>query len=456
LSIAATGFALARGTNDVSKTPPAALLAKDAANASRVFAAGVPAAAIIRVSVLAPTLLDLSRISSSPVAVGVVDRTGRLLVADSCTYRPGQAVRLGPCAAEARRLFASLLRNEATRENVARAATSARLVQRSRARLSFVGVPILDTTESYALVAVFAGPLPSPKQSWWSRFWAQWRATVPQDAVWLIATTLLFGTLIGFLLSHRFVRRIHQLSATTAAWGHGDLTATAPEGRNDELGHLAHRLNQMAAQIRNLLETRAVVAAEEERHRVQRDLHDGIKQELFAASMELAAAKASLHTNPDVAAEALTHAHAACLRAQKELAQLLQDEPSPPDRDLNRALRELCARMATDTGVEVTYDGHDDVRLPMLTSEALFRITQEALANTRRHAAASHVNVRLSAHDSTVRLEIADDGHGFDTAHASQGMGLVSMRARVADLEGDLSLESGNAGTTIRITLPVE
>jgi signal transduction histidine kinase len=456
LSIAATGFALARGTNDVSKTPPAGLLAKDAANAARVFAAGLPAASITRFSVLTPALSDLSRISAGPVAVGVVDRSGRLLIADSCAYRPGEAVRVASCAAEARQLFAPLLQTAATRERVARAATSTQPVQRSRARRSFVAVPILDTTASYALVAVFAGPLPAPNQSWWSHFWAQWTATIPRDAVWLIATTLLFGTLVGFLLSHRFVRRLHQLSATAAAWGRGDLTATATEGKDDELGLLALRLNQMADQIRNLLETRAVVAAEEERHRVQRDLHDGIKQELFAASMELAAAKASLHANPDAAAEALTHAHAACRRAQQELTHLLRDEPSPPERDLNLALRELCTRTAADTGVEVTYDGHDDVRLPMLTAEALFRITQEALANVRRHAAASRVKVRLSTDDGTVRLEIADDGHGFDTAHASQGMGLVSMRARVADLEGELSLESGTGGTTIRVILPVE
>jgi NarL family two-component system sensor histidine kinase LiaS len=268
--------------------------------------------------------------------------------------------------------------------------------------------------------------------------------------------TLLFGTLVGFLLSHRFVRRLHKLSATAAAWGHGDLTAVAPEGKDDELGHLARQLNRMAHQIRNLLETRAVVAAEEERRRVQRDLHDGIKQELFAASMELAAARASRHTNPDAAADALTHAHAACRRAQQELALLLQDDPGPPDRDLNLALRELCARMASDAGVEVTYDCHDHLRLPMLAADALFRITQEALANIRRHASAAHVSVRLSTHDGTVRLEIADDGHGFDVAHVSHGMGLVSMRARVGDLEGDLSLESGNGGTTISVILPVE
>jgi NarL family two-component system sensor histidine kinase LiaS len=317
-------------------------------------------------------------------------------------------------------------------------------------------VPILEPANRHALVAVFAGSLPAPEQSSWSRFWAEWESTIPKDGLSLIVVTIVVGTLVGLLLSHRFVRRLQQLSATADAWGHGDLSAVAVERNSDELGRLALRLNQMADQIRNLLDTRAAVAAEEERRRVQRDLHDGVKQELFAASMELAAAKTSIDLNPEAAGEALSHAQAACRRAQHELALLLHDEPAPHERNLNAALSELCGRMAADAGVGVSYDGDDAIRVPVPAAEALFRVTQEALSNVRRHAAASRVSVRLRALDGNARLDIADDGRGFDVAHVSTGMGLASMRARVAELAGELKVKSGTSGTSVHVVLPLK
>jgi signal transduction histidine kinase len=212
----------------------------------------------------------------------------------------------------------------------------------------------------------------------------------------------------------------------------------------------------MAGQIRRLLATRSEVATQEERRRLQRDLHDGIKQELFAASMQLAAAQAALSDNDGALAAALTQAAGSCRKAQQELAVLLGEGATLLDGlPLNGALEELGAELEKACGVRVTSELACRLEIAGTAEEALYRVAQEAFTNIRRHARASTVTVQLACTDGQAWLEIRDDGCGFDASSVAAGMGLKTMRERLELLGGELSLESSSSGTCVTAVLPV-
>ena len=98
----------------------------------------------------------------------------------------------------------------------------------------------------------------------------------------------------------------------------------------------------------------------------------------------------------------------------------------------------------------------DETQLPLGAQEALFRVAQEALSNIARHARAKHANVAITHTPSHLTLSIADDGQGFDTSQAKTGMGLHNMRTRIAELGGELTMDSApGAGARMHIRLPL-
>lgn len=123
---------------------------------------------------------------------------------------------------------------------------------------------------------------------------------------------------------------------------------------------------------------------------------------------------------------------------------------------LPAALRQLVDRIQLEPGAQpmLTVTG---VPRPLTANEevVLLRVTQEALANVRRHAAASRVDLELAYDRDGVTLRVADDGHGFDPASPAAGFGLGYMRARVSQVRGVMLVHSRpGAGTTIRVDLP--
>jgi signal transduction histidine kinase len=126
---------------------------------------------------------------------------------------------------------------------------------------------------------------------------------------------------------------------------------------------------------------------------------------------------------------------------------------------LPRALGELAGRLAEETGLQAETLVTGTARpLPAQVEEALLRVGQEALANVRKHAAASRVTVTLSYLDDAVTLDVQDDGVGFEPAAAATaagGLGLGAMRERVEGLGGRLVIESApGEGTTIAVEVP--
>jgi NarL family two-component system sensor histidine kinase LiaS len=253
------------------------------------------------------------------------------------------------------------------------------------------------------------------------------------------------GTLFGFLVAHGFVRRLGALTQATEAWGQGDFAEMVHDTSVDEIGQLGRRLNRMAEEIQNLLQARQELATLEERNRLARDLHDSVKQQVFATTMTLGAVESLWERDPEAAREKVAQALALCRQAQQELSGLIHElrPVALEDKGLATALGEYVERWSRQTGIEVSMVSKGTCRLPFEAEQALFRVAQEALANVAKHSQAGHVEVTLSHPEDDVVLEVKDDGRGFSFSSAmGRGMGLRSMRERMEALRGGLMVDS--------------
>jgi NarL family two-component system sensor histidine kinase LiaS len=264
----------------------------------------------------------------------------------------------------------------------------------------------------------------------------------------LIALTVvlvLIGTLFGRMTSRGLVRRLEDLASTTQAWGQGDFTASVHDASPDEIGQLTRRMSLMAEQIQELLQARQDLATLEERNRLARDLHDSVKQQVFAATMTLATAETLWEQDPQTARQKMAEALELSRQAQKELAGLIHElRPGPLEgKGLATALREYGQRWSRQSGIEAGVALHGEHPIPPEVEQALFRLAQEALANVSRHSGAERVQITLTCTESAITLEVADDGRGFDPAtETGTGIGLRSMRERIEALGGELTVES--------------
>jgi len=191
---------------------------------------------------------------------------------------------------------------------------------------------------------------------------------------------------------------------------------------------------------------RVVDAAEQERRRIERDLHDGAQQRLVAVAMELGRAKAKFSDDPDAARKLVDQAHSQAKEALSELRNLVRGVHPPvlTERGLDAALSGLAALCPVP--VEV----HVDVPVrPKSSVEAVaYFVVAEALTNVAKHSRARHAKVVVEGHGypGTLTVMISDDGIGGADVH---GPGLSGLADRVSGVDGRLSVESPAGGPTI-------
>jgi len=191
---------------------------------------------------------------------------------------------------------------------------------------------------------------------------------------------------------------------------------------------------------------RVVDAAEAERRRIERDLHDGAQQRLVALAMDLGRAKARFADDIDAAAGLVDQAHAQAKEALTELRNLVRGVHPPvlTERGLDAALSGLAALCPVP--VEV----HVDVPVrPKASVEAVaYFVVAEALTNVAKHSRASHAKVVVEGHGypGTLNVMISDDGIGGADVH---GPGLSGLADRVSGVDGRLTVESPSGGPTI-------
>ncbi|RME82576.1 MAG: sensor histidine kinase [Caldilineae bacterium] len=271
---------------------------------------------------------------------------------------------------------------------------------------------------------------------------------------------LLPAIILGFLTASWLNRRLQALNAVTDAWGQGDFSVQVDDRSQDEIGQLARRLNRMAEQLQSVLEMREQLATLEERNRLARDLHDSVKQQVFATSMQVGAARALLERDPEAAARHLAQAEALSHQAQQELTSLLRQlrPVALAGKGLVAALREYVDNWSQQTGILARVRVENERRLSIAVEQTLYRIAQEALANVARHSHTEHVDLYLCFSDEQVVLGVQDYGRGFDHASArGKGQGLINMEERAAALHGRLTVESRpGEGTCLTVSLPTE
>jgi NarL family two-component system sensor histidine kinase LiaS len=277
-------------------------------------------------------------------------------------------------------------------------------------------------------------------------------------AVIILMVALPIGAVFGWLASRGLRKRLANLSAASQAWSKGDFTVTPRDRSGDEIGELTRNLNIMAEQLQTHLHTRDELARVEERNRLARDLHDTVKQQTYAARMQLSAAKNLLADNPQAAAGHIESALQLNRETQQEL-KLIIDELRPAaleGRGLAQALSEYAARWQEHTGIKVETAISSERPLPLEVEQALYRVLQESLSNVARHAEADSVSLNLSIAPDQVTLSIADNGRGFEPAIVStNSLGLAGMKQRLAEVNGALTIESTLAVGT-KVTAAVQ
>jgi signal transduction histidine kinase len=204
---------------------------------------------------------------------------------------------------------------------------------------------------------------------------------------------------------------------------------------------------------------RLVLAREEERRRLRRDLHDELAPALAAVGLNAATVGELIPTDPKEAAFANERLRAAIRATVGDVRRLVYDlrPPALDDLGLIEAIRERASRYGVgDYGFRVAVEAPDELPpLPAAVEVAAYRIVQEALTNVSRHARASACTVRLACTDGlALTIEVTDDGVGLpDTPEG--GVGLSTMRERAAELGGEYEIvRSWPSGTRVFARLP--
>jgi PAS domain S-box-containing protein len=216
---------------------------------------------------------------------------------------------------------------------------------------------------------------------------------------------------------------------------------------------------------RTRLLRRTNAAIESERNRIARDLHDGPVQGVSAASLSLEAASLMIKAGEiDRGLELLGKIRLELAGEADGLRRLMSGLRPPvlEERGLVPALRETLARFGTDYGILTEFEGSITNELPEDLETLAYRVVQEALSNAGKHAKAERISVSVDSNGPQLRIEVEDDGRGFDNAKAREFLkmgrvGLASMRERVELASGTFVVRSTpGRGTTIVATLPLE
>jgi two-component system NarL family sensor kinase len=203
-----------------------------------------------------------------------------------------------------------------------------------------------------------------------------------------------------------------------------------------------------------------VVAREEERRRIRRDLHDGLGPALAGVAFGLDAARNTLRRDPDAVADALGQLKAEVQASITDVRRLVYDlrPPALDQLGLVPALQEYAARLGERGALEVSVSAPTLPPLPAAVEVAAYRIATEALNNAARHSGAQRTHVAFFVDGARLRLEIADDGVGVraQDGRRSHGVGLTAMTERAAELGGTCSIGARiGGGTSVVAELPL-
>jgi signal transduction histidine kinase len=294
---------------------------------------------------------------------------------------------------------------------------------------------------------------------------------VPEDAA--RDTCMVTGFRLYYMLANDLWQASHRALPTTLTAHEGErLRLALLEALRKLMGlspwafvaRIEERLRQQQEQI-GAVYKRLLMAQEEERRRIARDVHDVLSQALAAAAFRTETAVRVMEKDPAQATLELDEIAQLIQYALRHVRDIIFDlRPTALDRfGLRVALEDYATRVQPDDGCRMVVRGTGDSR--RLTEEqqvALFRIAQEAIWNALRHSGAQTTEVILDVADGEARLAVCDDGSGFDAAYyfASaldpEHYGLLCMRERAELAGGTLAIDSApGQGTQVTVSVPL-
>lgn len=200
--------------------------------------------------------------------------------------------------------------------------------------------------------------------------------------------------------------------------------------------------------------------AQEERNRLARDLHDSVKQQIFAIQAAAATAERRLESDANGAHAAIAQIRDAARESMAEMDAMLDQlrVAAVENAGLVEALKKQCEALEFRTGAKVSWTSGPlppNQALPPGAHQALLRIAQEALSNVARHARAQHVAVSLRTIGDQLVLRVEDDGQGYVPNTVQRGLGLDNIRDRAAAVGGNVELTSdAGHGTVVVASVP--
>ena len=314
----------------------------------------------------------------------------------------------------------------------------------------------------------------------------------------LTAAALALGALLAWGAARSIAKPVSALTAAAEGIAGGDLNDPIPQSGWDEVGRLGAALEKMRTSLRDLigvvaaanqqlehrveertaelarvndqlrqreddlarLYEKVVAAQEDERKRIARELHDDTSQSLAVLVMAIDSATATLKSGKT---PRLEEARALAVRTIEEVHRMILDlRPSVlDDLGLQSAIRWYAERHLVSRGISVRCEfDAPDRRFPAAFETALFRVCQEAMSNIARHAHAESVLIQLSEAEGVIRIEIEDDGRGFEPDNVSHSerrhFGLMGIEERVEILGGKVKIDSApGQGTRVRLEVPL-
>ncbi len=284
-------------------------------------------------------------------------------------------------------------------------------------------------------------------------------AEILPSALVLLIPAVLVSAYLGYLNARWLDIRLGDLNRAVQAWRAGDFSTRVQDDVADEIGAFGQGLNGMAGEMERLLRAHGELAALEERNHLARDLHDSVKQQITAASFQLAAASALFERDPQAARASLAEAEKLAQAAGKELnAIIFELRPvALKPGGLAQSLREYVDGWRRQNPIEVRLRCEGEVELDPQVQQELIRFMQEALSNVARHSRSSLVEVSLTAGARELALSVRDNGLGFEPeSQSEEGFGLRTMRERIQQAGGSFILESlPNQGTRVTARIPL-
>ncbi|WP_105137416.1 histidine kinase [Streptococcus suis] len=273
----------------------------------------------------------------------------------------------------------------------------------------------------------------------------------------LVLLTIFLSILVqtvSFLSTQTMRMKIKQIS------NHQPIRVDSDE--DQLLLHLSEKMRSLTRQVQ-LIDNQDLVKREEivegERKRIARDLHDTVSQELFATSMILSGLASNLSTIPkETLQEQLVLVKDMIESAQRDLRILLLHlRPSELEgKTLVEGFDVILREVSDKSSIQVHFQ-HEVEELPKLIEEHLFRIAQEIISNTLRHAKAKQLDVYLIQKETELQLKMTDDGIGFQQEDDGElSYGLQNIRERVEDMAGTIKIRTApNKGVAIDIRIPI-